>query len=133
MTFVRTGIAALAFAMIASAASAETVKVSLVDDAIKIDQPSVKAGKITFDVKNDSMTEVHEMIVIAKPAGEMPYDAVKKRVIESKLKRFGEVSNLKVGATGKLAVSLKPGEYMLICNIKGHFMDGMKADFNVTP
>ena len=93
----------------------------------------MKAGKITFQVTNNSATEVHEMIVMAKPAGEVPYDPLKKRVIESKVKRFGEVSDLKVGAKGKLEVALKPGDYMLICNIKGHFMDGMKVAFTVTP
>ena len=72
MTIVKTGLAALALFAMTSIARAETIQVSLVDDAIKIDQPSVKAGKITFQVTNDSATEVHEMIVMAKPMGEVP-------------------------------------------------------------
>lgn len=117
----------------AGAAFAETVKVSLEDNAIKISQASVKQGKITFQVVNDSITEKHEMVIIAKPAGQIPYDAKTKRVIEKKVKSFGEVADLKVGAKGQVAVDLKAGDYVLICNIPGHFMDGMRVDFTVTP
>lgn len=117
----------------AVAASAETVKVSLEDNAIKLDHASVKQGKITFQVINDSITEEHEMVVVAKPAGELPYDAKTKRVIEKKIKSFGEVAELKAGAKGTLTVNLKAGDYVLICNIPGHYMDGMRVDFTVTP
>lgn len=119
--------------MTAGFAFAETVKVSLEDNAIKIDHASVKQGKVTFDVVNDSMTEKHEMVVISKPAGEMPYDAKTKRVIEKKIKSFGEVADLKTGAKGSVTLNLKAGEYVLICNIPGHYMDGMKVNFTVTP
>jgi len=115
------------------AASAATVKVSLEDNAIKLDHAKVKQGKITFQVVNDSMTEKHEMVIISKPAGTMPYDAKTKRVVEKKVKSFGEVSDLKTGAKGNLSVNLKAGDYVLICNIPGHFMDGMHVDFTVTP
>lgn len=117
----------------AGAAFAETVKVSLEDNAIKLDHASVKQGKVTFQVVNDSITEEHEMVVVAKPAGDMPYDAKSKRVIEKKVKSFGEVADLKAGAKGKLTINLKAGEYVLICNIPGHYMDGMRVDFTVTP
>lgn len=116
-----------------SAALAETVQVSLEDNAIKLNHASVKQGKITFDVVNDSMTEKHEMVIVSKPAGDMPYDAKTKRVIEKKVKSFGEVADLKAGAKGKLTVALKAGDYVLICNIPGHYMDGMRVDFTVTP
>jgi uncharacterized cupredoxin-like copper-binding protein len=101
----------------AGAAFATTVKVSLEDNAIK----------------HDSMTEKHEMTIVSKPAGAMPYDKKTKRVIEKKLKSFGETSDLKVGAKGQLSVNLKAGDYVLICNIPGHYMDGMHVDFTVTP
>lgn len=117
----------------AGAAFAETVKVSLEDNAIKLDHASVKQGKVTFLVVNDSITEEHEMVVVAKPAGDMPYDAKTKRVIEKKVKSFGEVAEMKAGAKGQLTVNLKAGEYVLICNIPGHFMDGMRVNFTVTP
>lgn len=121
------------FPLTASVALAETIKVSLEDNAIKLDHTSAKQGKITFQVVNDSITEKHEMVVISKPAGEMPYDAKTKRVIEKKVKSFGEVADLKVGAKGQLSVDLKAGDYVLICNIPGHYMDGMRVDFTVTP
>lgn len=114
-------------------AIAETVKVSLEDNAIKLDHSHVKQGKITFHIVNDSVTEKHEMVIVSKPAGSMPYDAKTKKVIEKKVKSFGEVADLKAGAKGQLTVNLKAGDYVLICNIPGHFMDGMHVDFTVTP
>ena len=114
-------------------ASAATVNVSLEDNAIKLNHSTVKQGKITFHVINDSVTEKHEMVIVSKPAGAMPYDAKSKRVIEKKVKSFGEVANLKGGAKGNLNVNLKAGDYVLICNIAGHYMDGMHVDFTVTP
>ena len=46
-------------------------------------------------------------------------------MIESKVKRFGEVSNLKVGAKGKLEVALKPGDYsycVIKCELIGRWL-----------
>lgn len=80
--------------MSAGYAMAETVKMSLEDNAIKVDHDGVKQGKITFEVVNDSITEEHEMVVIAKPAGEIPYGAKTKRVVEKKVRSFGEVADL---------------------------------------
>jgi uncharacterized cupredoxin-like copper-binding protein len=122
----------LALALAHPAAAADAIKVKLVDDAIQVEQGSAKAGKVSFEVKNDSLTESHEMVVIAKPASDIPYDAKKKRVVEGKIKSFGEVSGIKPGATKTFALNLKPGDYMLICNMPGHYADGMKTNFTVT-
>jgi uncharacterized cupredoxin-like copper-binding protein len=44
----------------------------------------------------------------------------------------GEVSELEPGKSGRLTINLKPGKYLLICNVAGHFVAGMWSPFEVT-
>lgn len=121
------------------AASPAVVRVSLTgeggsDMRIKLDQTSIKAGKVVLNVTNDAMTESHELVLVklSKPDQKIPVSKDKHRVDESKLTSIGEVSNLKAGAHGKLAANLKPGTYELLCNIKGHYEAGMHTILTVT-
>lgn len=98
------------------------------------DPRSVKAGRVTFRVRNAATTERHEMIVarIADPSAPMPYDAAQHRVIESKLQALGEVSGIQPGQTKSLTLTLAPGKYLLLCNVRGHYEAGMTAPLEVT-
>ena len=95
---------------------------------------SVKAGRITFRVHNAAKTERHEVIVarVDDPKGPLPYDEAKHRVIESKLQALGEASDIKPGATKSLTLTLKPGKYVMLCNLRGHYKAGMATPFEVT-
>lgn len=101
---------------------------------IKLDVTSVKAGKITFDVTNDSKDIIHEMILSPLTTGEteLPYIVDENRVDEEKADHVGEVSELDPGKGGALTVDLKPGTYILYCNIPGHFVGGMWTEITVT-
>lgn len=96
---------------------------------------TVKSGKVTFKVKNNSKDTVHEMIVMymVDPKNPLPYIAGENRVDEDKAGDKGEVSELDAGASGSLTVDLKPGKYLLICNVPGHFATGMWTEFTVEP
>ena len=96
---------------------------------------TVKAGKVTFRVKNSSKDTIHEMIVmyLADPSKPLPYIAAENRVDEDKAGDKGEVSELDPGASGTLTVDLKAGKYLLICNVPGHFATGMWTEFTVKP
>jgi uncharacterized cupredoxin-like copper-binding protein len=37
----------------------------------------------------------------------------------------GEVSETKAGASKTAAIELKPGQYVFVCNIPGHYKGGM--------
>lgn len=101
---------------------------------IKIDKASVPAGWVTFDVINDSKDIIHEMIVSPVKADqkELPYIVDENRVDEDAAGHFGEVSELDSGKSGSLKVEMKPGNYILYCNIPGHFIDGMWTLLTVT-
>lgn len=133
------GFFAAALFLTASAHAATVVNVELTGEggsamALKIDTPTITAGETVFTVKNTAMTEDHEMVLVKlkKKDQKMPLMASKHRLDESKLKSLGEVADLKPSATGELKVSLKPGEYMLFCNIKGHYEAGMAGHLTVT-
>ncbi|QKC84722.1 sulfocyanin-like copper-binding protein [Mesorhizobium sp. NZP2077] len=95
----------------------------------------VKAGEVTFNVKNDSKDTIHEMIVmhLADPSKPLPYVDSENRVDEDKAGDKGEVSELDPGKSGTLTVDLIAGKYLLICNVPGHYAAGMWAEFTVEP
>ncbi len=103
--------------------------------SLKLDPQTVKAGEITFNLKNDAISEEHEMVVVRlKSADEaIPFNAKKNRVDEDKLKSMGEIGDLKPGATGTMTANLKPGTYLIFCNIEGHYQAGMASKLTVTP
>lgn len=94
---------------------------------IKLSADRAPAGEVTFDVTNVSADTVHEMIVapVADVNTPLPYDASMERVDEEAAGHLGEVSELDPGASGKLTITLKPGKYILYCNIPGHYQSGM--------
>lgn len=102
---------------------------------LKLDPQTVKAGEVTFNLKNDAVSEEHEMVVVRlkTPDQKIPFDAKKNRVDEDKLKSMGEIGDIKPGATGTMTAKLKAGTYLVFCNIKGHYQAGMVSKLTVTP
>jgi uncharacterized cupredoxin-like copper-binding protein len=99
---------------------------------IKLSKKTVKAGEVTFDVSNASKETVHEMLVIPAPAdGKVPYDAKEAKFDEDKAGSLGEVEETDPGKSGKLTLNLKPGKYILSCNVANHFANGMWTTFTV--
>jgi uncharacterized cupredoxin-like copper-binding protein len=102
--------------------------------SIKIDKKTVPAGNVTFKVKNASRETLHEMLVapIASEATVLPFIEAENRVDEEKSGGLGEVSELEPGKSGALTLELKPGLYILYCNVPGHYTAGMWTVLKVT-
>jgi len=100
---------------------------------IKISMKSVKAGEVTFRVTNDSKDTIHEMVVspIKGADDPLPYSADENEVNEDTAGNLGEVAELDPGKSGSLTLHLKPGKYVLYCNIPGHYMSGMWTTITV--
>jgi uncharacterized cupredoxin-like copper-binding protein len=93
---------------------------------LKLSTETVKAGKVTFEVANASKETVHEMVLFPIKDGErVPYSDKESKIIEDAAGHLGEVAELDPGKGGKLEIDLKPGKYLLTCNIPGHYMNGM--------
>ena len=103
--------------------------------AIRINQSTVKAGDIHFDVTNWSQGIVHEMLVVAvdNPNAALPYDPVQGRVPENQIKVLGEAEEMRPNESKTLTLKLTPGIYLLVCNVPGHYADGMVTSLTVTP
>ena len=96
---------------------------------------SVKAGEVTFVVKNNSKKTIHEMLVIPikSKTAKLPFIAAENRINEDAAKKLGEVSELDPGKSGSLTLNLKSGKYALICNVPGHYGAGMWTILTVNP
>jgi uncharacterized cupredoxin-like copper-binding protein len=103
--------------------------------AVRITQPSIKAGAVRFDVTNWSRSMLHEMLVVAvdNPQAPLPYDYGQAKVAEDQVKVLGDTGDLQPGASYTLDVTLTPGSYLLICNVPGHYAAGMVTPLTVTP
>jgi uncharacterized cupredoxin-like copper-binding protein len=79
--------------------------------AIRIDQPSVKAGTVHFDVVNWSRGMLHEMLIVAvdDPQAPMRYDSSEAKVIEDQVKVMGDTGDLRPNQSHALDVTLTPG------------------------
>ena len=101
--------------------------------SIDINPKSVLHGKVRFQVTNRSKDVIHEMILspVADPAKALPYIDKDNKVDEEASVHLGEVSELDPGKSGALIVDMKPGKYILYCNIAGHYMAGMWTTLEV--
>jgi len=111
-----------------AAAGPSLVNVQLSDFKIKPSEASIPAGKVTFVAKNTGDAE-HEMVVVRtdKAAGSL----AKGGGEASEAGSVGEIGEFKAGATERKAFNLKPGRYVLLCNVPGHYKAGMYTAFTV--
>jgi uncharacterized cupredoxin-like copper-binding protein len=89
---------------------ATTVKVTESEFKIVLASTNLKAGKITFDVKNDGKIQ-HDL-------------AIEGMSEKTKL--------ISPGGSAQLAVTLEPGKYELYCSVAGHKQAGMDLKVTVT-
>jgi uncharacterized cupredoxin-like copper-binding protein len=102
---------------------------------ITIYQHTIKAGSVTFEVKNNSEKTIHEMLVlpIKDATTPLPYTKNESRLDENKTNSLGEVSELDPGKSGTLTLTMNPGKYLLTCNVPGHYAAGMWTLLTVSP
>ena len=147
--YLKKWIAGAAIAALAGVASASLAQAAEVDNVIlwekdgkfgvDVSQKDLKAGQVTFDVTNRADSDMqHEMIVVlltpdqvAHPNA-LPYDENAAKVEEEQIDDRGEVSELDPGQSGSLTLNLKPGTYMLLCNVAGHYKAGMYTIVHVS-
>ncbi len=94
---------------------------------IQMSSHHVSSGEVTFKVINTSKKMVHEMVIspIKDTNTPLPYDQATNRINEDAAGHLGEVAELEPGKTGVLTLTLKPGQYVLYCNVAGHYALGM--------
>lgn len=103
--------------------------------SMRTDLPSIKEGKVHFEVTNWSRSIVHEVLVVAtdNPNAALPYNYAEAKVAEDQVKILGEVADLQPNASGTMDLDLAPGWFLLVCNVPGHYAAGMVAPIHVGP
>ncbi len=89
---------------------------------------TAKAGKLKLTLVNDGKI-AHEIVVLKtdQTAGSLALSGA--RVAETT--SVGEVSETPAGATKSSMLNLRPGKYVFVCNIPGHYQSGMRGTLTV--
>ena len=107
---------------------------SVAEWAVGVDANEAVAGDVTFTMENAG-TIPHEFIVVKTDIapGEIPLGANNRFDEEGEgLTAVGEIPEWEPGTTGKVTLKLEPGRYQLLCNIAGHYKNGMYTPFTVS-
>jgi len=100
------------------------------DMSYDVSTTTVKAGEVTFVLDNFG-TVPHEVVVIKT---DVPFDQLvigsNDRISEDL--SIGEISETPAGQSASAQFALEPGNYVLVCNIEGHYRLGMRAALTVT-
>ena len=111
-----------------AASTASTVTVRLKEWKVVPSVASVRAGKITFVARNVGQLDHNLVVLRTKLApGKLP-------VVGASAEEVGRVGKTPVFSprqTRRLALTLKAGKYVLICNVPGHYKAGMFVGFRV--
>ena len=120
-------VVAAALAVPRASGGSRTVNVSERDFRIVVSTSQVAAGTVVFRVTNHG-PDAHELILI-RAGGRLPLRADGIMVDEKALERktVDALEPAPSGAVRELRVQLRPGRYVLLCNMYGHYLGGMHA------
>lgn len=109
----------------ASAAAGQSIVLS----EWKVDMPAtLKAGQADFTISNAGTIQ-HELLVFKSNLDPSAYPKDSAGDIDEEgpgINLISDGDNLDVGGTQPRSVDLsKPGKYLFVCNIPGHFQQGM--------
>jgi len=102
------------------------------DFSIAVASSSAPAGDVTFTITNNGPS-THEFLVVSsdEDPGSLAVDD-SGEVPEDDLDIVDEVEEIAPATTPSLTVNLEAGSYILMCNLPGHYQQGMHAGFTVS-
>jgi uncharacterized cupredoxin-like copper-binding protein len=116
---------------------AAAVNVTVKDFGIALDPTTVDAGDVKFQIQNAGPS-IHEFVVFQtdRNAKNLPLteDENGIPIVDEEgegLEPVDEVEDIADGATETLSVNLDPGSYVAVCNLPGHYKQGMRVSFTV--
>lgn len=123
----------LAVVSTATGCTAKAAQVHVVEKEYSISAPGTpEVGKVQISVRNAG-TKVHELVLLRTdlPADALPVEGRKVQEDAKGIKSIGEIEDIEAGETKSATFDLKPGRYVFVCNIEGHYESGMRAAFDV--
>jgi len=131
--FVVPAAVALAFA-VGSCGGGSGIGVTLADFTITPAESSGSAGDLTFDVTNDA-EQTHEFVVFKTDLAEDALPTDDEGLVDESgegVELIDEIEDIEGGSTQSLTVNLDAGNYVFLCNLPGHYAQGMHASFSVS-
>jgi uncharacterized cupredoxin-like copper-binding protein len=105
-----------------------TVLVHLNEFSVTPQTRSVRPGEVTFEAANDGQSP-HELAVIK--TNKAPGALKVTKGVADETGDLGEAEDIDAGSSKSVTLVLKPGHYLLICNLAGHYQAGMHTAFTV--
>jgi uncharacterized cupredoxin-like copper-binding protein len=110
------------------------VTATLDDYTISLSETELSAGEHTFDVQNEA-GQTHEFVVVKTDlaADQLPTDEAGDVDEEGEgIEPVDEVEDVEAGSSQSLTVTLDAGSYVVLCNLPGHYRQGMHTTLTVT-
>jgi uncharacterized cupredoxin-like copper-binding protein len=127
---------AAAAALVIPACSSDDggIDVTVSDFKVESAETSAAAGELTFNITNDA-EQTHEFVIFktdlapdALPVGDDGDVDEEGEGVE----HVDEIEDITGGSTQSLTVTLDAGSYVFICNLPGHYAQGMHTEFTVS-
>ncbi len=100
------------------------------DFAIALSSSTAKNGDVSFSIENEGPS-THEFVVVKSDQAPDQLPVENGLVSEDGIDLIGEAEDIAPSTTTDLALNLQPGSYIIMCNIAGHYEQGMHAGFRV--
>jgi uncharacterized cupredoxin-like copper-binding protein len=129
-------ITAAVLALVLPACSSDDGGIGVTESDYKIvpEESSAAAGELTFDIHNDA-EQTHEFVVFKTDlaADQLPTNEDGDVDEEGEgVEAIDEIEDIEGGTDQSLTVTLDAGDYVFICNLPGHYRQGMHVSFTVT-
>ena len=96
----------------------------------KIKPAEADAGPITLDLTNDGPSD-HSFFLVRTDLAEDALPITDHLVDLDRLEVVGQVERIDVEAEASMTVELTSGDYVMLCNLPGHYESDMHAAFAV--
>lgn len=111
-----------------------TVSAALADYSITLNQSSASEGDVLFEVTNHA-EQVHEFVVLKTELAEDALPTDENGDVDEAgdpgIELVDEIEDIEAGASQSFTATMDAGSYVLICNLPGHYGQGMFTAFSV--
>ncbi len=114
----------------ADGGSGNTVDVTLADDSVTLSTAETAAGSVTFAATNDG-TLTHEIEVFEGEADPASLPIENDVANTEGWTLVDEIEDITPGSSADLTLDLEAGSYQIVCNLAGHFSNGMYSTLTV--
>jgi uncharacterized cupredoxin-like copper-binding protein len=101
------------------------------DFSITLDTSTTQAGEVTFNISNAGPS-THEFVVVKSDLAPDALPVSDGVVEEDALDAIGEQEDIAANTSTDLTLTLDAGSYIVICNLPGHYEQGMYAGLTVS-